>query len=163
VSALIISHEEGVRELVIPDSVVFIGKAAFHRMSHINKAVVGSGITVIAELMFAGCDELEDLILPDTIKVIKNSAFEYCPIKKMVIPPKVIEIGANPFCKTNELVCLSENYIFEDDVLYSKDRRELIICNTKKKEFCIPYWCSPHSVHLLLMTQKQNVSFCQRV
>ncbi len=127
-----------VRELVIPDSVVFVGKAAFHRMSHINKAVVGSGITVIAELMFAGCDELEDLILPDTIKVIKNSAFEYCPIKKMVIPPKVIEIGANPFCKTNELVCLSENYIFEDDVLYSKDRSELIICNTQKKEFCIP-------------------------
>ena len=127
-----------VKELVIPDSVVFVGQAAFHRMSHINKAVVGSGITTIAELMFAGCDELEVLILPDTIKVIKNSAFEYCPIKKMVIPPNVKEIGANPFCGITELGCLSENFIIEDDVLYSKDKKELIICNTKKKEFYIP-------------------------
>ena len=125
-------------KLVIPDSVVFVGKAAFHKMSHIKKVILGSGITTIAELMFAGCDELEVLFLPDTITNINNSAFEYCPIKKMVIPPNVKEIGTNPFCSVKELVCLSENYISEDDVLYSKDRRELIICNTKKKEFYVP-------------------------
>ena len=126
------------KELVIPDSVVFIGKAAFHRMYHVEKVVLGNGIETIPELMFAGCSDLKHLILPETITAIKNSAFEYCPIKKIVIPENVKEIGDNPFCDVKKLECLSEHFIFEDNVLYSKDKKELIICNTKKKIFKVP-------------------------
>ena len=127
-----------IKELVIPDSVVFVGKAAFHRMYHVENAIIGNGIKAIPELMFAGCTDLKRLILPETISVIRNSAFEFCPIKKIVIPRNVKEIGANPFCNVKKMECLSEYFIFEDNVLYSKDKKELVICNTKKKTFKVP-------------------------
>lgn len=127
-----------VQELIIPDSVIYVGKAAFHRMSNLKKAVLGTGLTTMAELMFAGCDELEDLIIPPTVTIIDNSALEYCPLKKVVIPSNVKEIGKNPFCGIKELENLSENFIFEEDILYSRDRKEIVLCNTKKKEFVVP-------------------------
>lgn len=126
------------KELVIPDSVIFVGKAAFHRMAHLKKVVIGNGLTTISELLFAGCNELEELAIPSTVTIIDNSAFEYCSINRMTIPDSVIKIGANPFYGIKELECLSEHFILEDNVLYSKDRKELVICNTVKKDFYVP-------------------------
>ena len=86
-----------VKKLIIPDSVIYVGRAAFYRMYNLKAAVVGSGLTTIPEKIFAWCYEMKGLSLPDTIEVIGNLAFFGCSIKKGVIPPRVNKIGTNPF------------------------------------------------------------------
>ena len=127
-----------VKKLIIPDSVIYVGRAAFYRMYNLKAAVVGSGLTTIPEKMFAWCYEMKGLSLPDTIEVIGNLAFFGCSIKKGVIPPRVNKIGTNPFWGARTLECLSDNFLFEDNVLYSKDRREIILSTSKKKRFVVP-------------------------
>lgn len=85
------------KRLIIPDSVIYVGKAAFFRMYKLKAAVIGSGLTAMPEEMFAWCYEMKGLSLPDTIEVIGNLAFFGCSIKKGVIPPRVNKIGTNPF------------------------------------------------------------------
>jgi len=126
------------KKLIVPDSVVYVGKAAFYRMYKLKAAVIGSGMTRIPEKMFAWCYEMKRLSLPDTIEIIKDLAFFGCPIRKCVIPPKVKEIGANPFWGTKSLECLSDNFLFENKVLYTKDRREIICSLSTKKRFVVP-------------------------
>ena len=126
------------KEIVIPDSVIYIGSSAFCKMSNLKKVQIGTGLNVIESFLFVGCFELKSIILPDTITAIRDSAFDGCPIKEIAIPRNVNEIGTNPFIETKKIGCLSDNFIFEDNVLYSKDKKELIICNTRKKKFKVP-------------------------
>lgn len=126
------------KRLIIPDSVIYVGKAAFSRIYKLKAAVIGSGLTAIPEEMFAWCYEMKKLSISNTIKVIGNLAFLGCPISRCVIPPKVKGIGANPFCGTRSLECLSDNFFFENNVLYTKDRREIICSLSTKKCFVVP-------------------------
>ena len=95
-------------------------------------------MTIIESLLFGGCDKLESIVLPDTITTIDDHAFTGCPIKKVVIPPNVKEIGFNPFIATKKLECMSEDFVLEDNTLYTKNQRELILCKTRKKKFKVP-------------------------
>ena len=106
------------KEIVIPDSVIYIGSSAFCKMSNLKKVQIGTGLNVIESFLFVGCFELKSIILPDTITAIRDSAFDGCPIKEIAIPRNVNEIGTNPFIETKKIGCLSDNFIFEDNVLY---------------------------------------------
>ena len=62
---------------------------------------VGSGasveipdtVEVIGNCAFYGCENLEDVRIPDNVKSIKGSAFDFCNIKTIEIPDTVLEIG----------------------------------------------------------------------
>ena len=75
--------------VTIPDTVTKMGDQVF-KLSAVRKVILGKGITVVGMMTFLDCHELEEVILPDTIKEIEYKSFwNTTKIKKLVIPAGV--------------------------------------------------------------------------
>ena len=94
-------------EIDIPDAVLAIGTAAFRYCSslqHINfgeNSLVGMDTDGIKEAAFAGCQSLEEFIIPSHITTIKVQMFANCTsLARIVVPSNVTHIngtgGINP-------------------------------------------------------------------
>lgn len=72
------------------------------------KITVPEGVTAIAEGVFKGLCNIDEIILPQSLKSIGCSAFERCWIKKIDIPSNVKRIGAGAFfeCRTLKQISL---------------------------------------------------------
>ena len=74
-------------------------------------------------------------------RIICNSAFWYClSLSEIGIPNSVTSIGDLAFSFWNgKLECLSPNYIYEDDILFNKDKSRIIsFRNQNVKSYIIP-------------------------
>ncbi len=62
------------------------------------KAVkVKKGTTKISDAAFSFCTNIKKVILPDTVKVIKQNAFECCSLNYIRMPRKLKELGVTAF------------------------------------------------------------------
>lgn len=62
-----------------------------------NKAVIPEGVTAIGESAFASCVAIEEVVLPSTLKEIKNNAFSWSHIQNFVLPESLTFIGEDAF------------------------------------------------------------------
>ena len=82
------------------DGVTYIGAWSFINMRILASVSIGKDVTEIGEFAFS-CSELATVSLPENLKVIGESAFEYCGmLEQITIPDSVttIEIGAFTGC-----------------------------------------------------------------
>ena len=76
------------------------------------------------------------LKIPEGVRIIGRHSFYNCKsIKKIIIPESVEIIGYNPFARCNNLFIenYSPNYIYENECLYDKNKKELIFHNASSK------------------------------
>ena len=136
---------------VIPNSVTSIGDSAFSGCRSLKSLVIPEGVTSIGDYAFSGCWSLTDIVIPDSVTSIGESAFENCSslsslvfpdsvtrigdcafwgcgsLKSLVIPESVVNLNGNPFCRWNgELKCLSPYFIYDNKVLFDKDKSTII-------------------------------------
>lgn len=71
--------------------------------------------------------------IKEGVRIICNWAFFNCrSLSSLVIPDSVVCINGNPFGKWNsKLECLSPNFIYEDEVLFNKDKSKIISCRVQ--------------------------------
>ena len=127
--------------LVIPNSVINIGKGAFKWCKSLAEVVIPNSVTNIGKGTFANCSSLADVVIPDGVTSIGNNAFMSCSsLEYISIPKSVICLNGNPFFNWNgKLECLSSNFIYEDDVLFNKDKSKIIsFRNQKLTSYVIP-------------------------
>ena len=121
-----------------------------------TKLVISDDVEYIGIASFA-FTTLEEVVIPDSVTKIGYGAFMYCQIKQIHIPKSVIELGTNleyegeyllaPIiagCPNLESITVSEEnpvYKAEDNVLFSKDGKKLLIYANKKGDtsYTIPY------------------------
>ena len=74
------------------------------------------------------------------VKVIGNSAFWLCSsLTKIIIPRSVVNMNGNPFFRWDgDLYNESEGFIYEQQVLFNKDKTTLIAYRAKEKNYIIP-------------------------
>ena len=128
-------------DIVIPDSVTNIGDAAFCGCKSLRTIVIPDSVTSIGNNAFCDCSSLSNLVLPDSVTCIGGGAFSGCLLLEYIsIPKNVICLNVNPFVNWDgKLECLSPNYIYEDDVLFNKDKSKIVsFRNQNIESYIIP-------------------------
>ena len=114
---------------------------AFWWCRSLSKIVIPSSVTSIGDRAFDTCSSLSEIVIPSSVTSIGDRAFADCfSLKYISIPKSVIGLNGNPFAKWNgKLECLSPNFVYEDDVLFNKDKSRIIsFRNQNIKSYVIP-------------------------
>ena len=119
--------------VVIPDSVSCIGSGAFKNCSSLSSLVIPDCVTSIGNYAFAYCKSLTDIVIPNSVTSIGDNAFRHCSsLSSVVIPESVVNLNGNPFCRWDGgLKCLSPYFIYDNKVLFDKDKSKIIAFRDK--------------------------------
>ena len=102
---------------------------------------VKEGTRIICDRAFSFCRSLSEIVIPSSVTSIGDSAFYWCSsLKYISIPKSVIGLNGNPFAEWNgKLECLSPNFVYEDDILFNKDKSRIIsFRNQNIESYVIP-------------------------
>ena len=89
---------ELITDLVIPNSVTWIGAYAFSGCSGLTSVTIPNSVTRISYEAFYGCTGLTSVTIPNSVTWIGNYAFSGCTgISKITIPKTVKQIHYNAF------------------------------------------------------------------
>jgi len=115
------SGEAGLQEIVIPASVVEVGRnlwnetgggGAFQNCTALTSVVFeGDNLSKINLNTFNGCSALSSIELPESLEKIEYNAFDDCSaLKSIVIPDKVTYIGEGAFnyCTGLQEACIGD-------------------------------------------------------
>ena len=140
-SRIISFRNQNIETYVIPSSVTSIGDWAFSYCFSLSEIVISSSVTSIGKGAFSSCSHLSEIVIPSSVTSIGDWAFSYCfSLKYISIPKSVIGLNGNPFveCK-GKLECLSPNFVYEDDILFNKDKSRIIsFRNQNIESYVIP-------------------------
>ena len=128
-------------EIDLPSSVASLGNHAFCGCISLSDIVIPTSITSIGNRAFNGCSSLSDIVIPSSVTSIGDCAFLGCSsLKYISIPKSVICLNGNPIADWDgKLECLSPNFIYEDDVLFNKDKSIIIsFRNQSVESYVIP-------------------------
>ena len=102
---------------------------------------VKEGTRIICDSAFSCSDSLSEIVIPSSVTSIGDRAFSRCfSLKYISIPKSVIGLNGNPFAEWyGKLQCLSPNFVYEDDILFNKDKSRIIsFRNQNIKSYVIP-------------------------
>ena len=89
--------EEGIEEIVITDSVTYIGEYPFS-LSNLKKVTIGNGIKKLNAGFFSECRQLEEVIISEGVVEIADGTFGGDGrIRSLTIPASVKNIGTHAF------------------------------------------------------------------
>ena len=155
---------ESLTSIIIPDGVTSIGADAFGNCTSLSNIDIPDGVTSIENGVFCGCHSLSNIVIPNSVTSIGDDAFHTCSsltnidipdsvtsignnafmscssLEYISLPKSVICLNGNPFPDWNgELICLSPNFIYEDDVLFNMKKSEIIsFRNQNIESYIIP-------------------------
>lgn len=116
-----------IHRVILPDNIVEIGIASFHRMMlrkinlpeslakfniysfanchwlNVDPLIIPEGITEIPEQCFVNCQSFKKLVLPSTLRVIKDLAFYNTRMEEVTFPDGLEILGEASFHGSGEL------------------------------------------------------------
>ena len=147
----------------IPNSVTTIGEEAFCGCDSLTSINIPNSVTTIEDWAFFGCESLISIYIPNSVTTIGNSAFNGCEsltsinipnsvttiedwaffgcesLTSITIPSSVVTIIGNPFMLWHgNLKNESKAFIYEDNVLFNKNKTTLIAYRAKETNYTIP-------------------------
>ena len=97
-----------IEDLIIPNTVISIGMAAFHGCSSLTTVTIPNTVTSIGDLAFGGCSNLISVTIPNSVTLIGGSAFGGCSsLTSVTIPNSVTSIGWEVFCGCSSLTTVT--------------------------------------------------------
>ena len=114
---------------------------AFWYCDSLSEIVIPSSVASIGDSAFLGCRSLSEIVIPSSVTSIGDRAFNGCfSLKYISIPKSIICLNGNPFAGWDgKLECLSPNFVYEDDVLFNKDKSRIIsFRNQNIESYVIP-------------------------
>ena len=75
VTMRLVSGRTTLTEIVIPDSVVYIGSNAFYNCTNLTSVVIGNNVTRIGDKAFQSCTSLSSIVIPDSVAYLGKYAF----------------------------------------------------------------------------------------
>ena len=131
---------ESLTSINIPNSVTTIENGAFSGCSSLTSINIPNSVTTIGDFAFNGCESLTSINIPNSVTTIGNWAFANCEsLTSITIPSSVVTIIGNPFMLWHgNLNNESKAFIYEDNVLFNKNKTTLIAYRAKETNYTIP-------------------------
>ena len=155
-------ESSNLKSINIPEGVISIGNNAFDECSSLSSINIPEGVTSIGDGVFRGCSNLESIDIPERITNIGHQAFIGCSnLKRIILPKGITSIGYYAFCNCNSLKSITipegvkmvgidvfsgcsslegiivdennQNYISENEILFNKEKTEIIAYPSKKE------------------------------
>jgi len=110
---------------------------ASSQLKDIKRVEISEGITELGEFTFTDCVNLTEIVLPESLEIIKLNAFENCAITNITIPKNVAHIEYNSFigCKSLEQINVvpeNKHYFSVDGILIESTSLTLVAYPTGK-------------------------------
>ncbi|MCR4767849.1 MAG: leucine-rich repeat domain-containing protein [Saccharofermentans sp.] len=95
-------QESGLVSANIPSSVEFVGKQVFKECEKLESVTISEGLTYLPEEGFYSCSSLKTFDIPESVEFIEKNAFCDSGLESITIPGnvKVINESAFDFCKS---------------------------------------------------------------
>ena len=124
----------------IPNSVTTIGDSTFDLCESLTNINIPNSVTTIGKGAFRGCKSLTSINIPNSVTTIGNSAFDGCrSLTSITIPSSIVTIIGNPFYGWHGILNNeSKAFIYEDHVLFNKNKTILIAYRAKGTNYTIP-------------------------
>ncbi len=137
--------ESSLKAIMLPPRLFSIERLAFincGQLSSINeedgKNRIPDTVNVIDDWAFYKCTSLDNLILPEELRIIGKSAFMSTGLKTIEIPEKLTTLGEGAFsdCKQLREITCEYNNTFKvyKGVLFKNDAKSTLICYPAGKE-----------------------------
>lgn len=92
------------REIDIPGSVENINYRAFCDNKNLKKVTFREGLINIGASTFSGCESIDSIVCPSTLRMIDDSGFQNCKsLKKVQLNEGLVSINANAFRNCSNL------------------------------------------------------------
>ena len=127
------------QEMILPYSVNSIGSRAFINCTSLDEIKIPSDVVSIERSTFNNCTNLKKVILNEKLEKIEVNAFAGCrSLTNIYIPERVKNIYEYAFfeCENLKNIEINKNnkyYLFENGILYNKDKSEIIECISNKE------------------------------
>lgn len=150
-------HTKGTTEITLPDNVTEIKDKALYNCSSLMQIKVNSDNQTYCDidgvlfskdkktLILCPDGKSGDYTIPDCVTTIGEEAFEWCiKLTSITIPDNVTTIKDRAFYNCSSLTQIkvssdNQTYCDIDGVLFSKDKKKLILCpNGKSGKYIIP-------------------------
>ena len=124
----------------IREGVKVIGDEAFQGCESLTSINIPNSVTTIGNWAFEGCNSLTSINIPNSVTTIGDWAFGECDsLTNITIPSSVVTIIGNPFMLWyGNLKNESKAFIYEDNVLFKKNKTTLIAYRAKETNYTIP-------------------------
>ena len=111
----------------------------------ITRVIFSEGINTIGLAAFAGCENLKEIVLPESLQIIEAQAFADCGIKSLNIGRNVALISPDAFdeCELTAIKISADNAYFSADrygVIFNKTKTELLLYSDgfKMNSYTVP-------------------------
>lgn len=129
------------QEINLPDNIEYVEDGAFRFCNSLTQLHLPSNLRGISPEMFYGSGILS-IEIPASVTEICYWAFWGCnQLKNLIIPESVkrIEYGIVSAHKGFEgIICHAKGYHIENDALINDERQELLCCWTQQKNYIVP-------------------------
>ena len=127
-------------EIILPNKIKFITKSVFSGCRSLRRIMIPDGVLSIDDFAFAECNSLANINIPASVTGLGNGVFRRCSsLESIAVPSGVRLMTGNPFAGWNgQLQFLSSNFVYEDGVLYNKNKTKIISFRKRVKKYVIP-------------------------
>ena len=114
-----------IKEIVFPDNITTVGQEAFTYCRSLKSLVFNEKLVGIGSWAFSDCSSLSVINLPLSLQSLGDYVFRNTPIRKVIIPDNVVNLGINPFTGCTMLEEIESKYSTLDKRCLIKDGKLL--------------------------------------